>query len=48
VSFDVSLTDGGAQVEYLDGYITPDEIADQVESATAFTVTCIEPVADGA
>lgn len=42
--FEVSLEEVGAEVSYLWEYVTPQDIADHIESETSFSVTCQEPV----
>ena len=41
-TFEVSLEGAGARVEYLAGYLYPDDIVSHLEAETYFTVTCQE------
>ncbi len=44
MSAEASLSDAGARVEYLTGYLTPDEIIAHLEAETTYTVSCQEDV----
>lgn len=44
VTYEVSLEETGARVEYLSDYVSSQDIADHIEDETWFEVTCQEAV----